>query len=184
MKRSIALAAVAFALLSGCGKGGSSGSSSGSSGSGTPVAAKSPQEAWEAARKFLAAGDAKGVWGLLSESSRKSIMEGEKPNMEAVQKLEGEALASEARERGVTTDALRKASLEDYCIMNFGMRLKDETERKKQEGSKWKEAKINGEKAVAVSILADGTEEKTALVKEGGAWKVDIEESAKLGADK
>lgn len=183
MKR-ILVPVLALAIAAGCGKDEPSSSGGGSSGgpsSSGPVQ-KTPEEAWKGMQDLLLAKDGKGLWNCICEKSRKQMTEGEeaKKQMEALKGMPDDQLAPVIKDWGVTAAELKKMTNEEIMILQMNRLAKDEDEQKKARETKWKEAKIDGDKAVATTIKPDGKEEKVALVKEGGTWKVDIEETEKV----
>ncbi|MEK7469769.1 MAG: hypothetical protein AAB074_20565 [Planctomycetota bacterium] len=184
MKR-ILVPVLVVAVLAGCGKDESSSSSGGSSsgGSSSPGSSqKTPEEAFKDMQARILAKDGKGLWNFICEKSRKKMTESDeaKKGMDQLKAMPDEQLAEVVKTWGVTPAELKKMSNEEIMILNMNNMTKEEEEQKKARETKWKEVKIDGDKAVATTIEPDGKEEIVALVKEGGTWKIDIEETEKI----
>lgn len=177
MPRNIAAALLLLAVIAGCGKSDSSSSSSSSS------SQKSPEEAWKAMKDTFLAKNPRGLLDTLSAKSRKDLVETVgKDSVEKFKTMSAEDLKKTADTLETTDRDLKNASAEEFVLIVLKHMMNDPEERKKLEGTKYKESRIGGDKAVVVTIKPDGSEEKEGLVKEGGTWKVDKEETDRLKA--
>lgn len=175
MRCTIASALLLTLAALGCGKSDSSSSSSSSS------SQKTPEEAWKAMREAYLAKDVRALLDTLCAASRKDLIETVgKENVERVAKASPEEIKALAEKLGTTSGELKSLDAEGFVLLILKQVTSDEGERKKLEGTKWKEARVGVNKAVAVTIGPDGKEEKDALVKEGGTWKVDKKETERL----
>ncbi|KAF0245212.1 MAG: hypothetical protein FD180_1759 [Planctomycetota bacterium] len=184
MKRFL-VPALALAIIAGCGKDDSSSSSSGGSSGGSTssgASQKTPEEAFKDMQARVLAKDGKGLWNCICEKSRKKMTESDeaRKQMDQLKGMPDEQLGVIVKDMGVTPAEFKKLSNEEIMLLQMNQVVKEESEQKKARETKWKEAKIDGDKAIATTIEADGKEEKAALVKEGGTWKIDIEETDKL----
>ncbi|MCE9581825.1 MAG: hypothetical protein K8T20_04830 [Planctomycetes bacterium] len=178
MPRNIAAALLLLSVIAGCGKPDSSSSSSSSSSS-----QKTPEEAWKGMKDAFLAKDARALLNTLSAKSRKDLVETVgKENVEKLKTASPEDLKKVAENLETTDRDLKNANAEEFVLLVLKHMMNDPEERKKLEGTKWKESRIGGDKAVAVTIKPDGSEEKEGLVKEDGTWKVDKEETDRLKA--
>ncbi len=175
MRRILIPSLLLLALAAGCGK-----SDSSSSSSSTP-SQKTPEEAWKGMRDAFLAKDARALLGTLCDKSRKELIDTVgKENVARLKTASAEDLKQVAEKLGTTTSDLKSVDAEGFVLLILKQLMNDADERKKLEGTKWKEARIGENKAIAVTIKPDGTEDKEALVKEGGTWKVDKAETDRL----
>lgn len=178
MTKSPAVLLALAVLLAGCGKKESSSSSSES----TP-SQKTPEEAWKDARDAFLSKNPKSLLATLSAKSRKELIEQEgKANVDRIRAASDADLEKIAKSLGTTPRELKTSNAEEVVLLILKSLMNDEQERKKVEGTKWKEAKIDGDRAVAIVTRADGSEDRDALVKEDGTWKVDKGGSTEIPA--
>jgi hypothetical protein len=176
MSRILIPALLLVALAAGCGK-----SSSSSSSSSSGPSQKTPEEAWKSMRDAFMAKDARAMLDTLSAKSRKNLIETVgKENVDKLKNASAEDVKKVADNLGTTPGELKSANAEEFVMLVLKHMMNDPEERKKLEGTKWKEARIGENKAVAVTIKPDGKEDREALVKEGGTWKIDKAESDRL----
>lgn len=125
--------------------------------------------------------DARGLWKAISRKSQRAMNDGEgAKNIEQLKALPDDKLAEVVAEWGLSVPELRRMTNEEIMIASFNAVVRDEKSREEALSSQWKDATVSGDTAEATTVKPDGKEEKTALVKEDGTWKVDLEETQKL----
>lgn len=183
MRRFVTPALLLAAVVAGCGKTDSSSSAQSSSAPSSESSRKTPEAAWRAMRDAFLAKDAKALMATLSAESRKDLVEAVgKPNAERIAKATDEEVRKVANDLKLTTADVKAMDAEAWAVLTLQRLTEDEDERKRMEGTTWKEARVGATKAVAVTVKPDGEEDREALVLEDGAWKIDKKESSRLRA--
>ena len=183
MKKLLPLIAVivAVTLLFGCGnddkESGSSGN--GSSSSTTPAKAATPEVLFENFKAIMLSKNYGAAWDLLSAGSQKKfsdLLESmKKPYAGMTEEQKAMAEPTVKAQLGMTIDEMMKITPRDFFKMSFDRMPAEELDE--LQGSTMKDCKIEGDKATAVFVKADGTEDKdndTEFVKENGVWKLEI----------
>jgi len=181
MKKFLPLIAVTVAvmLLFGCGGDDkdSGGSDNGSSSSAKPSKAATPEDAFKDFKAVVLSKNYGAAWDMLSADTQKGfsdmleMIKGQYSAITDEQKAQAETVLKE--KSGLTIDEYLKLTVQDFFKMMFDQMPAEDLEELR--GSTIKECKIDGDKATAVFVKADGTEDKdndTEFVKENGAWKI------------
>ena len=120
---------------------------------------------------------------IISDKSKKWLTTGAQgQKMNGVKALPDEILGRLAAAAKTTVPAIKKMNTAELARMV--MVAEAMKNRARVTGSKFKDARVEGNKAIVTVTLPDGGPKRYALVKEGGKWKLDGEETKKLETPK
>jgi hypothetical protein len=143
-----------------------------------PDAGGTPEQTWVDFVDAVAAEDAERVMGALSSESRSWLASGSGAPIALVRDLPEERLAGLARDTGIAPARLKAMPTTDLVRVLVGVAVR--RKRPLILSQKWRTVEISGDRAVAV-LDGDGGEEKVVLVREQGAWKVDLPSTRRIG---
>jgi hypothetical protein len=180
--RHLALAGlVAAVFLAGCGKSestsGSGGTSGGGSTGGGSASAKTPEQFFDSMKGAMIKGDSGALWGMFSSASHKWFVKSMAEMKDGMKDAPEEGLARTAERFGMKVDEFKAADPEKLAKAMLGAQSKDAKEKAKMEKTSFVKADVEGDKALCETKEADGSAEFVVLVKEGGDWKFDVEQS-------
>lgn len=187
MLKHVLTAVLAVSVLAGCGKsestsggGGSTGGGSaggGSTGGGGAPSAKTPDKFFDGMKEAMLKGDSNALWGMFSTASQKWFVKSMGEMKESTKDVPDENLAKIAEGYGLSLADFKAADGEKLAKAMLAHQSKDEKEREKMTKSSFVKADIQGDKAFCEMKEHDGSPEFIVLVKEGGDWKFDVEQS-------
>lgn len=138
-----------------------------------------PRKAFEAFKSALSKDDADGIWAFISDKSRKWLVSGAQgQKMAAVKHLPDEILARLAHAAKTTVAELKK--MNTVQLARAVMVAEAVKNKARVLGSQFKDAKVEGDRAVVTVTRSDGQQQRYVLIQEGGKWKLDGEETKKL----
>jgi hypothetical protein len=177
------------AVLAGCGRReGKSGSGSGTGGSSGLTDAAETEELesfWADWKKAVASGDGRALWSMTCASNRRAIIDRTRASMGNLPDSEWKVLASltgqpEERLREMPAEMLA----EETTVAMLG-RMRDQPgEGEKMEKSTLIATSMDRDRGTIRFRTAEGKELSLVAVRENGAWKADLEESARNGSRK
>ncbi len=188
MRHFVLAALCAAVLFAGCGKSesssGSGGSSGGGSTSGGGASAKTPEQFFDSMKGSMIKGDSGALWGMFSTASQKWFIKSMAEMKDGMKDAPEEGLAKTAEGFGMTVAEFKAADAEKLAKAMLTAQSKDAKEKEKMEKTSFVKADVQGDKAMCETKEADGSAEYVVLVKEGGEWKFDIEQSQEYDKQK
>lgn len=188
MLKHVLTAVLAASILAGCGKSestsGGGGSSGGGSSGGSSASAKTPEQFYNEMKGALVKGDADALWGMFSSGSKKKFAEQMKQMQGQIKEAPDDALADTAKEFGVTVAELKTGDPEKLAKAMITSQSKKPEEQEKAGKGSFVKADVQGDKAFCETKNHKGEAEFAVLVKEGGDWKFDIDETEKYEKEK
>ncbi len=145
---------------------------------------ETPEDAYNAMMESILAGKLDETWEFFSEGSRKLLADQMGEFKTRLESVGDEEKAQVAEAMGVTLEDLEKLTNEELARKmvkaQFLKLMGDEEAKKKMKGTKWKSGEVKGDRAVCVTVEADGTTDTIVMLKEKGIWRLDLPETEKL----
>lgn len=145
---------------------------------------ETPEDAYNAMVESILAGKLDETWEFFSQGSRQLLADQMGEVKKRLESLGEEEKSEMAEAMGVTIEDLEKLTNEELARKmmkaQFVKLMADEEAKEKMKGTKWKSGEVDGDRAVCVTVEADGTTDTIVMLKEKGIWRIDLPGTEKL----
>ena len=143
------------------------------------AAEKSPREAWGDFVAAVEKDDVDAALGYLSTESRDWLLSSSGAPVELVRQLPDDRLAGLAARSGL--DVARLRALPTGDLLRVLVREALRRRRADLVAARWKAVDVGSDNATVTLVMPDGVDERVALDREGGTWKIDLPGTRRLG---